>query len=108
MTSAPTRSSPRTNTSIAAITAEPAWSGEPQALLEAITIDPNGSMHIHLPERWTSYGAGRLGPGYRYEFTVPVDGIPTAFTVLQGSTPTWAQWSDTMTPPRSRPTTHLR
>ncbi len=75
--------SPCSNTSIAAITTEPAWTGEPQTLLEAITIDPNGSMYIQLPEGWTSYGAGRLGPGYRYEFTVPIDGTPTAFTVFQ-------------------------
>ena len=75
--------SPCSNTSIAAITPDEAWTGELQNLLDVTTIDPDGSMHIDLPEGWTTYGAGRLGPGFRYEFTIAVDGITTPFTVLQ-------------------------
>ncbi len=75
--------SPCSNTSIAAINPDAAWTGELQDLLDVTTIDPTGSMHIDLPPGWTSYGAGRLGPGFRYQFTIPVDGTPTTFTVLQ-------------------------
>lgn len=71
------------NTSIAAISPDEAWTGELRTLLDATTIDPNGSMNVELPEGWTSFGGGRLGPGYQYRFLISVDGAPTEFTVLQ-------------------------
>jgi hypothetical protein len=75
--------SPCSNTTAIAATDDDAWSGDLNTLVEATTIDSDGAMTIELPDGWTSYGAGLMGPGFSYRFTIPIDGTPTTFTVLQ-------------------------
>lgn len=68
---------------LAAITSDEPWTDDMQTVLEQITVLQNGAIALDLPSGWTSYGGGRPGPRYHYEFTMTADGSPVTFQVTQ-------------------------
>lgn len=68
---------------LAAITSDEPWMGDMQTVLEQITVLANGAIALDLPSSWASYGGGRPGPRYQYEFTMTADGSPVTFQVTQ-------------------------